>query len=444
MKLIHELMESRLYRNEDTLEGKKAEDLAKIFFLMVLTVEMLRFGEEKFAKDYAKQTIQYGDFEHMRVGCTDMGNLASVLSNQDHYAEKIETDGKISVPLLQFKTYLRGVRDAHSVHSNDRNFFLKLEQYLNITDNKYKNFRRIVGDWEKMSKGERNTIITSVKNEYNTLAQNNDLIVYFKDHYKKLLGESLEDCSVILEANPAYDAEKAEAAKMIGDPTARANLLAALRKSKDVPPVSPTTGEDEMDPGVKYTKRDAHLEEIIAKIATECSEAIEEMKGSGKFLYRGFDNYPNSVFVAKTREDRKPLGTEPVLFDLANAAFTAAGFKATRKNSMSCTSVEKDTEQFGDAFYILPANGYGLLWSEKVRDFGTKFGLLLTPRQATIMANKYKKNPIEFVKEFGFMNDNLYAALQEGHEISISGKYYAFEVHDARSSEIFKKIMGYK
>lgn len=421
MKLIHELMESRLYRNEDTLQGKKAEDLAKVFFLMVLTVEMLRFGEEKFAKDYAKQTMQYGDFEHMRVGCTDMGNLASILSNQDHYAEKIETDDKISVPLLQFKTYLRGVRDAHSLHANDRNFFLKLENYLNITDNKYKNFRRIVGDWEKMSKGERNTIVTSIKNEYNSLAQNNDLIVYFKDHYKKLLGESV-----------------------LAEDDLKDRLLAALRKSQGLDPLPEPDPNKELAAGEKQAHKGHHADAAIAKVRAECSDAIGAMLSSNKFLYRAFDNYPSDVFVAKTRDDRRPLGTDPLVFELANRAFLAAGFKATRQNTMSCTSNKQATEQFGDTFFILPVNGFAFHWSPLVYDFGTKFGLMMDQSTAKRLVKKYKDHPEDFVEDFGFKDSDFTDALLKGYELSISGKYYAFSAEDEHAVDTFMRIMGKK
>lgn len=316
IEFINSLTESRLYRNADTLDGKTATDLSKVLFLMVLTVEMLRFGEEKFVKDYARKTIQYGDFNHMRVSCTDLGNLASVLSNQDYYSDKIQTDFEISVPLLQFKTYLRGVRDEDSIHSNDRNFFLKLEKYLKITDSKYKNFRRIIGDWEKMSKGERNSIITSIKQEYNSLAQNNDLIVYFKDHYKKLINET----------------------------------------------------DENLNESTKELINTEDLNELSNLLIKDCSKALHAFKETGKFLYRGIKNPPSGLFLGKSRDNRQPIDSSAEIQQAVDTILSNAGASAIRSNSIFCTSNDSIAIDYGSPFFIIPKDNVNFTWSNKVKD----------------------------------------------------------------------------
>jgi hypothetical protein len=177
---IKELTEARMFRNRDSLGSKTAADLAKISFLSLLALEIMRTLNPSYAKKYAIDTISYENFKSMRNNANDLYNLLSVLNNQTDYAGKIQSDPTVSIPALQIKRYLRDIENTRKDKSLDRQFFYKLESFLRITDSEYKELRRNVVDWNMNSSAEKRNVIRSIKHEMNKLSLQLDLLQQFK------------------------------------------------------------------------------------------------------------------------------------------------------------------------------------------------------------------------------------------------------------------------
>lgn len=180
LDLIQELVEARLYRGTSTLEGKTAEEIAKISFLMIMMLEILRFEDSKLVSKYVADTLQYEQFDSMRSSASDLHNLLAVLNNQDKYKERIKVNHNISVPVLQLRRYLRDISANSKDRSLDRTFFTKLENFFKITDSNFKQIRRYVGDWHLVSDNEKNKIRKQIKNFLQNYGQQNDLLIDFK------------------------------------------------------------------------------------------------------------------------------------------------------------------------------------------------------------------------------------------------------------------------
>lgn len=146
-ELLNELAESRIFQYRDDFKNKSARELADLLFSTVLLLEILRHKSLRTAKEYAGRTINYGEFDGIRPGSTDLANLASVLLNQEKFDAEINSDRKISVPELQFKRYLRDLSSGRDPGNQDREFLLKLEDYLRVNDGELRNLRRIVAYW---------------------------------------------------------------------------------------------------------------------------------------------------------------------------------------------------------------------------------------------------------------------------------------------------------
>ena len=144
---LNELAESRIFQYQDDFRNKSARDLADLAFTMILVLEILRHRRVQISKDYARRTINYVDFSAIKPGSTDLFNLLTVLINQEVFDNEISTDRRISVPELQIKRYLRDVADAKMSGSFDREFLLKLEDYLRVNDGELRNARRVVAYW---------------------------------------------------------------------------------------------------------------------------------------------------------------------------------------------------------------------------------------------------------------------------------------------------------
>jgi hypothetical protein len=182
LDFLQELKEARLYRGADTLQGKSADELAKITYAMIMILEILRHEDNKFAKKYVDDTIGYENFSAMRSNATDLHNLLSVLNNQSDYENKITVNHNISVPVLQIKRWMRDISSGHKDKGLDRTLFMKLESFFKISDSQLKQIRRSVGDWNDTSTNEKSVVRKQIKNFLQGHGQQNDLLIQIK-HY---------------------------------------------------------------------------------------------------------------------------------------------------------------------------------------------------------------------------------------------------------------------
>ena len=182
---IEELTEARLYRNGDSLRGKKVEDLAKSAYLMIMMLEILRYESKEFARHYARDTIAYEEFKSMRSSATDLHNILTVLKNQSNFSGKIIIDPAINIPTLQLKRYLKDISEDRDNVSADRLLFKSLETFLKISNSTYKSLRRDIIDWDVLSKSGKTSTRNIIKNQMNNFGMQNDLLLKFKDVAQK-------------------------------------------------------------------------------------------------------------------------------------------------------------------------------------------------------------------------------------------------------------------
>lgn len=180
LPFLQELTEARMYRGSSTLQGKTADQLAKVVFLMVMILEILRKEDTEFAKKYAKQTLWHEKFSTMRTNASDLHNLLSVLSNQQDFAEKITTNANINIPALQIRRYLRDIDSGLKQQGIDRAFFKTLEEFLKISDSDLKEIRRAVADWRDASATEKSTIRYKIKNSLQATNHQIDILIQFR------------------------------------------------------------------------------------------------------------------------------------------------------------------------------------------------------------------------------------------------------------------------
>ena len=144
-----------MLRTPVSIGNRSPKELAFLLYLALLCVELLRQEDEDTARNYAKLTINFGDFDHMRAGTTDLANLISILNNQDKYEDYLTPNYEISAPVLLIKGYLRGVWQQTYSHSLTRQFFMKLETMLDINDSTLRSCRRAVLDWDMFTNAEK-------------------------------------------------------------------------------------------------------------------------------------------------------------------------------------------------------------------------------------------------------------------------------------------------
>jgi len=172
-----ELTEARLLRNDKNLP-KTDETLARSLFTHVLTLEILRHQDPKMARNYAANTLKY-QFDQIRTGATDLHNQVAVLNNKDDYKNSIEFSGSSTVPLLQFKAYLRNVKNEKYDVGFTRQILYKLQKFLDIGDAQLIAARRAVQDWPGLNKNEQQGTLAILKRNYNLHSRRSDMIDAF-------------------------------------------------------------------------------------------------------------------------------------------------------------------------------------------------------------------------------------------------------------------------
>lgn len=156
MSFIKELTEARALRTKRGL-NLSAEQIAENIYLTVLSLQAMRFDSNTAAQasEYAKKTLQYQDFSNIRSTATDLHNWVAVFNNSERYATQIGPVGRASMPVLQFKRYLRDVAQGKNNPNFDKQFLMSLERNLGVRNGQYSATRRLLSDWNRLYGSER-------------------------------------------------------------------------------------------------------------------------------------------------------------------------------------------------------------------------------------------------------------------------------------------------
>jgi hypothetical protein len=127
--------------------------------------ELARKIDEYAVRNYAVKTLQFCDFDSMRMGTTDVANLVCILNNQSEYEEKIQVDFDVSAPMLQINSYMQNLKQRYFSSGMVRQFFLNLEAMLQINDSTLWSVRRTVIDWRRATDMEKRMAIDNIRRE---------------------------------------------------------------------------------------------------------------------------------------------------------------------------------------------------------------------------------------------------------------------------------------
>lgn len=169
--------EARVVRRNNDLERYTFQDIQERVFVCFLALSLLKNNQEtkNWAKSYADQTMAYGSFDLVRGSANDLHNLLAVLDGRKEILQKLRNKKDAEMlrqrspfPTLFTKRYLRKLTDDYS-------FLYRLERELRIHNNRYRQLRRSISDWQKQSTSEKNKIIRDMINLLFGLMPNSDL-----------------------------------------------------------------------------------------------------------------------------------------------------------------------------------------------------------------------------------------------------------------------------
>jgi len=186
LKLIDkEISEARLYRTSRNFNALTGEDVTKLFYLTSLSTYMMLNDDKQidFAKEYIKQTVQYGPYTLFRSHATDLYLLGHVIRDPDtrsitlknpisskQYLNKLNFDAR-----KHYMFYMR-LKNTTIKNTEFNSYFLRLESQLQIKDQKYKQWRRLVADWGNLKYTSRQLVVSRMLQEYRRLGRGSEMV----------------------------------------------------------------------------------------------------------------------------------------------------------------------------------------------------------------------------------------------------------------------------
>ena len=146
------------------------------------------------------------------------------------------------------------------------------------------------------------------------------------------------------------------------------NEIARLKKAKQDTYWQKTDAKHMRDEIKQVNSDSQQAIKYFAYIERECSEAVDAVIKTGKFLFRGQEYTSKPVFVGRPWDKRKPRDSNAEAQVLYDKNLKLMGFTALRSNSIFTTSTKSDAAEFGTIYAIFPKNGFSFTWSTVNQD----------------------------------------------------------------------------
>lgn len=181
-----ELAESRMYRATRAFSNLNGRDIADLLYLHTLMVYMLTQdrGQSKYGIEYAEATAQYSGYSSFRTSGTDLYTLAYAASNPESRHVHLDDANASKKFLLKLnfdkRAHWRFIHDLSRddvSHTHASAYLFRLENQLKIKDSRYKNWRRIIVDWQDKTDSTHRSTAAKLKQELRRIAKYGELLV---------------------------------------------------------------------------------------------------------------------------------------------------------------------------------------------------------------------------------------------------------------------------
>ena len=188
-EFIKEITEARMFRTRDQIAKQGARNLTDHLFVGLMSLYAMSndYKYAPVAKEYAKRTAQFGNFNRPSPSGTDLYQTLYSIQRPEELMPA-ERDkmlmNKVKVDMPRIKRFLNNVKRGNVSQSEAQQFFFKLERDLKIQDPKLRAARRLTQDWEKLSTQQRQLVGTQLNRYYRMNARRSDLNPLFSNFAK--------------------------------------------------------------------------------------------------------------------------------------------------------------------------------------------------------------------------------------------------------------------
>lgn len=180
-----ELCESRLYRTTSNFGNLNGRDVANLAYLNTLVLYMMLQDDKQheYAKQYARKTVQYGNYDLFRTHATDLYLLCLILSSPDnkHFRLKDNSESVRFLNSLNFdqathRQFMRKLATASDRKNDAMTYFIRLEAQLKIADGRYKQYRRYITDWGNLKFPVKQKVTAKLTQEMRRIARGAEIV----------------------------------------------------------------------------------------------------------------------------------------------------------------------------------------------------------------------------------------------------------------------------
>jgi hypothetical protein len=236
------------------------------------------------------------------------------------------------------------------------------------------------------------------------------------------------------------------------------------------------------------TTKNPILDKLVKSIAKDCSQVIAVYRKTKEVLVRGTNGKPKA-FMGRSWNNREPKDSDSDAQRIYDAALKSMGFSALRSNSIFTTTDVDQASNYGNVYYIFPKNGFAFHWTpgnpdlvidsvgevldidaitEIIDDveywYERKYNKSLSwhyrdPYEAAYEIEKFiaavaklkypKAKSVslkklinwDFIKiDLEATNKDFAGAVKSGHEVMITGEYYAIDAESELADYILKSL----
>lgn len=183
--LDKDISEARLYRTTSGFNQLTGQSVAELLYLNTLITYMMLKDDKQhdYARAYAKQSTQYGKYTLFRSHATDLYLLAYLVSNPDSKSIKLRNKMASTKHLKSLNFDKRTHWQFMYKIANDRAsdtlaspYLFRLESQLKIKKSMYKQWRRLIMDWENLRYIQRQSVTTRIVQELRRLGRGSEVM----------------------------------------------------------------------------------------------------------------------------------------------------------------------------------------------------------------------------------------------------------------------------
>lgn len=170
MEFIKDINEARMTRDSSNARVLTYTDCCERLYLTVLTLELLRQYPTftNTVKVYAKKTSGYESYKYFRSNGTDLYNFIYYVNGDDKALNKLKDPGaakrkrkSVTLPTMQLNGYITKLSYG-TQPQNTAQLFVRLENELGIVNSDYKQVRRALSTWNRISTIDKKKFVTKL------------------------------------------------------------------------------------------------------------------------------------------------------------------------------------------------------------------------------------------------------------------------------------------